>query len=312
MSESKQRGRFADFFIRLLKEKPLGSFCGMIILLLIFVALFADVLTPYPYDKLNLGDRLQGASFQHLLGTDQLGRDLLSRLIFGARISLVVGLAATALNVAVALLIGGTSGFLGGKLDLAVQRFVDAWMAFPGLLLLLTIMSVVGQGILQIIVVLGIAGGIGGSRVVRGAVIGIKENDYFLAARAVGTPTSQILTRHVLPNIMAPIIIIFSINIGGVIIAEASLSFLGFGLPIKIPSWGGMLSREGRRFMEQAPWLALWPGLFLTLVVYSFNMFGDALRDLLDPRLRGGEGSYGTAKVKHKRGFLSRLLNPFS
>ncbi len=312
MSDSKRRGRFADFFIRLLKEKPLGSFCGMIILLLIFVALFADVLVPYPYDKLNLGDRLQGASFQHLLGTDQLGRDLLSRLIFGARISLVVGLAATALNVAVALLIGGTSGFLGGKLDLAVQRFVDAWMAFPGLLLLLTIMSVVGQGILQIIVVLGIAGGIGGSRVVRGAVIGIKENDYFLAARAVGTPTSQILIRHVLPNIMAPIIIIFSINIGGVIIAEASLSFLGFGLPIKIPSWGGMLSREGRRFMEQAPWLALWPGLFLTIVVYSLNMFGDALRDLLDPRLRGGEGSYGTAKKKRKRGLLSRLLNPFA
>ena len=312
MSESKRRGRFADFFIRLLKEKPLGSFCGMIILLLIFVALFADVLTPYPYDKLNLGDRLQGASFQHLLGTDQLGRDLLSRLIFGARISLVVGLAATAINVVVALLIGGISGFLGGKFDLAVQRFVDAWMAFPGLLLLLTIMSVVGQGILQIIVVLGIAGGIGGSRVVRGAVIGIKENDYFLAARAVGTPTPQILTRHVLPNIMAPIIIIFSINIGGVIIAEASLSFLGFGLPIKIPSWGGMLSREGRRFMEQAPWLALWPGLFLTLVVYSLNMFGDALRDLLDPRLRGGEGSYGTAKKKRKRGLLSRLLNPFA
>ena len=311
MSESKRRGRFADFFIRLLKEKPLGSFCGMIILLLIFVALFADVLTPYPYDKLNLGDRLQGASFRHLLGTDQLGRDLLSRLIFGARISLVVGLAATTLNVAVALLIGGTSGFLGGKLDLAVQRFVDAWMAFPGLLLLLTIMSVVGQGILQIIVVLGIAGGIGGSRVVRGAVIGIKENDYFLAARAVGTPTSQILTRHVLPNIMAPIIIIFSINIGGVIIAEASLSFLGFGLPIKIPSWGGMLSREGRRFMEQAPWLAFWPGLFLTLVVYSLNMFGDALRDLLDPRLRGGEGSYGTAG-KRKRGLLARLINPFN
>ena len=311
MSESKQRGLFADFFIRLLREKPLGSFCGMIILLLIFVALFADVLTPYPYDKLNLGDRLQGASVGHLLGTDRLGRDLLSRLTFGARISLVVGLAATALNVAVALLIGGTSGFLGGKLDLAVQRFVDAWMAFPGLLLLLTIMSVVGQGILQIIVVLGIAGGIGGSRVVRGAVIGIKENDYFLAARAVGTPTSQILTRHVLPNIMAPIIIIFSINIGGVIIAEASLSFLGFGLPIKVPSWGGMLSREGRRFMEQAPWLALWPGLFLTIVVYSLNMFGDALRDLLDPRLRGGEGSYGIAG-KRKRGLFARLINPFN
>ncbi len=161
-------------------------------------------------------------------------------------------------------------------------------MAFPGLLLLLTIMSIAGKGLLQIILVLGIAGGIGGSRVVRGAVIGIKENDYFLAARAIGSPTTATLVRHVLPNIMPVVIIIFSINVGGVIIAEASLSFLGFGLPPKIPSWGGMLSREGRRFMEVAPGLALWPGLALTIVVFSLNMFGDALRDLLDPRLRGG------------------------
>ena len=210
-----------------------------------------------------------------------------------------------------AVLIGGTSGFLGGKVDLAAQRFVDAWMAFPGLLLLLTIMSIVGRGLPQIILVLGIAGGIGGSRVVRGAVVGIKENDYFLAARAVGTSTSQILTRHVLPNIMAPILIIFTINIGGVIIAEASLSFLGFGLPLKVPSWGGMLSREGLQYMEMAPRLALWPGLALTITVYSLNMFGDAVRDLLDPRLRGGQGSYGST-VKRKRGFLSRLINPFN
>ena len=244
---------------------------------------------------------MQGASARHLLGTDQLGRDLLSRLIFGARISLVVGLAATTLNVIVALLVGGTSGFLGGKVDLVAQRFVDAWMAFPGLLLLLTIMSVVGQGLLQIIVVLGVAGGIGGSRVVRGAVISIKENDYFLAAQAVGTPTGQILTRHVLPNIMAPIIIIFSINIGGVIIAEASLSFLGFGLPIKVPSWGGMLSREGRRFMEQAPWLAFWPGLFLTIVVYSLNMFGDALRDPARPPTEGQSGQLRSRKETQTR-----------
>ena len=175
----------------------------------------------------------------------------------------------------------------------------------------ITIMSIVGQGLLQIIVVLGISGGIVGSRVVRGAVVGIKENDYFLAARAVGTPTSLILIRHVLPNIVAPVIIIFSINIGGVIISEASLSFLGFGLPAQIPSWGGMLSREGRVYMEMAPWLAIWPGVFLTITVYSLNMFGDAMRDLLDPRLRGGQGSYGVAG-KRKRGFLSRLINPFS
>ena len=311
-SEPKRRGRLADFLIRLWREKPLGTACGMIVLLFIVVAIFADVLAPHDYRKRHLPDRMQGSSTQYLLGTDHLGRDLLSRLIVGARISLTVGLAATSLNVIVAVLIGGTFGFLGGKPDLVVQRFVDAWMAFPGLLLLLTIMSIVGQGLLQIIVVLGVSGGIGGSRTVRSAVIGVKENDYFLAAKAVGTPTSLILIRHVLPNIMAPIIIIFSINIGGVIIAEASLSFLGFGLPIEIPSWGGLLSREGRNYMEAAPWLALWPGLFQTITVYSLNMFGDAIRDLLDPRLRGGEGSYGTAKMKHKRGFLSRLINPFA
>ena len=309
--EPKRRGRLADFFIRLWREKPLGTACGMIVLILIFVAIFADVVTPYPYDKINLLAMLEAPSARHLLGTDGLGRDFLSRLIHGARISLVVGLAATTINVVVAALIGVTSGFLGGKFDLVVQRFVDAWMAFPGLLLLLTVMSIVGQGLLQIIVVLGITGGIGGSRVIRGAVIGVKENDYFLAARAVGTPTTQILIRHVLPNIMAPVIIIFSINIGGVIISEASLSFLGFGLPIEVPSWGAMLSREGREFMEQAPWLALWPGFALTITVYSLNMFGDALRDLLDPRLRGGEGSYGTAK-KRKRGLLARILSPFN
>ena len=263
---------------------------GIIIVILLFVAIFADVLAPYSYKQIHLIDRLTGPSSQYLLGTDQAGRDLLSRLIIGARVSVLVGLAATAVNVVVAVLVGGISGFLGGRLDLAMQRFVDAWMAFPGLLLLLTIMSIVGRGLLQIIVVMGILGGFSGSRVMRSAVIGIKENDYFQAAQAVGTPTGQILTRHVLPNIMAPVIIVFSINIGGVILSLAALSFLGYGLPPSIPDWGGMLSREGRRYMEQAPWLALWPGLCLTIVVYSFNMLGDALRDLLDPRLRGAGG----------------------
>ena len=247
-------------------------------------------MAPYLYKEMHLVDRLQAPSARYLLGTDHIGRDLLSRIIYGARISLGVGLAATALNVVVAVLIGGISGFLGGKLDLGVQRFVDAWMAFPGLLLLLTLMSIVGPGIPQIILVLGIAGGIGGSRVLRGAVIGIKENDYFLAARAVGSPTTATLIRHVLPNIMPVVVIILSITVGGVILSLASLGFLGFGLPASDPDWGGLLSREGRKYMEAAPWLALWPGLCLTITVYCLNMFGDALRDLLDPRLRGGEG----------------------
>ena len=287
--EPKRRSRLAEFFIRLWREKPLGTISGIIVLIFIFVAIFADVLAPYPYREVHPIDRLTGPSARYLLGTDQLGRDLLSRLIYGARISLLIGLAATGVNVVVAVLAGGTSGFLGGKLDLVVQRFVDAWMAFPGLLLLLTIMSVAGRGLLQIVLVLGIAGGIGGSRVVRGAVIGIKENDYFLAAEAIGSRSTATLMRHVLPNIMPVMIIIFSINIGGVIISLAALSFLGYGLPPGVPDWGGMLSGDGRRFMEQAPWLALWPGLALTIAVYCLNMFGDAMRDLLDPRLRGGE-----------------------
>ena len=288
--ELKRRSRLAEFFGRLVREKPLGTISGIIILILIFVAIFADVLAPYPHKEMHLVDRLQAPSARYLLGTDHIGRDLLSRIIYGARISLGVGLAATTLTVVVAVLVGGASGFIGGKLDLAVQRFVDAWMAFPGLLLLLTIMSIVGPGIPQIILVLGIAGGIGGSRVLRGAVIGIKENDYFLAARAIGSPGTATLIRHVLPNIMPVVIIIFSITVGGVILSLASLSFLGFGLPVSNPDWGGLLSREGRKYMEAAPHLALWPGLCLTTVVYCFNMFGDALRDLLDPRLRGSEG----------------------
>ena len=288
VSEPKRRAGLADFFVRLWREKPLGTISGIIVLILILVAIFADVLAPYGYTEMHLVDRLQGASARYLLGTDQLGRDFLSRIIYGARLSIVVGLSATALNVVVAVLIGGISGFLGGKFDLLVQRFVDAWMAFPGLLLLLTIMSIVGKGVPQIILVLGISGGIGGSRVVRGAVIAVKENDYFQAAESIGAPKWRTLSRHVLPNIMAPVIIIFSINIGGVIMSEASLSFLGFGLPPEVPSWGTLLSYDGRRYMEMAPWLALWPGLCLTVVVYCLNMFGDAVRDLLDPRLRGG------------------------
>ena len=287
-----------DFLRRLIKEKPLSIIAGVVILLLMLVAIFADVLAPFPHDEVNIVDRMQAPSGRYLLGTDQLGRDLLSRLIFGAQISLTVGLAATAVNVVVAVLIGGPSGFFGGRLDLAAQRFVDAWMAFPGLLLLLTIMSLVGRGVPQIIVVLGVTGGIGGSRVIRGAVIGVKENVYFQAAEAVGSTKWRILIRHVLPNIAAPVIIIFTINVGGVIISEAALSFLGFGLPISVPSWGGMLSREGREFMEVAPRLALWPGLCLTIVVYCLNMFGDAVRDLLDPRLRGGGGRLGADAAK--------------
>ena len=291
--EPKRRFRPTDFFIRLTKEKPLGAASGVFICLLICVAIFGGLVAPYKYAEMHLIDRLQGASTKYLLGTDQLGRDLLSRLIFGARISLLVGLTVTTISVVISTLIGGISGFVGGKVDLLVQRFVDAWIAFPGLLMLLTIMSIVGKGLPQIILVLGISGGIGGARLIRSAVIGIKENDYFQAAQAAGNTRWRVFIRHVVPNVMPVVIISFSISIGGVIMSLASLGFLGYGLPPNVPDWGGLLSREGRAYMQQAPHLALWPGLCLTVTIYSLNMFGDAVRDLLDPRLRGGGGGLG-------------------
>ena len=296
--ERKRRSRLMQFIRRLVREQPLGTVGGIIVLLLLFCGIFADLLAPYGMKEINLLHRYAPPSWEHLLGADQLGRDILSRIIYGARISVYIGLSATSINLVVAMLIGVTTGLFGGKFDMVVQRFVDAWMAFPGLLILITVMSLVGQGQLQIILVLGIVGGISGSRIARSAVIGIKEKVYFLAARAVGVPTHQILLRHVLPNIMAPMIVIFTVTIGDVIIAEASLSFLGLGLPPDVASWGGMLSWEGRRYMERVPALALWPGFSLFIVVWGTNMFGDALRDLLDPSLRGGGGRYGTAKTK--------------
>ena len=287
--EPRRRSGPADFVVKLVKTKPLGTACGIVVLLFILAGIFAEVIAPYSPDELNVMNRLQGSTAAHLLGTDQVGRDLLTRLIYGARISLLVGLSATTINVLVALLVGGGSGFIGGKVDLVVQRVVDAWIAFPALLLLLTIMSLAGRGLLQMILVLGLAGGVEGSRVPRSAVIAIKENDYFQAARAIGTATRWTLLRHVVPNIMAPMIIVFSISVGGNILSAAALSFLGYGLPSGSPDWGGMLSQEGLLYMESAPWLAFWPGACLTVIVYSLNMFGDALRDLLDPRLRGSQ-----------------------
>ena len=283
----RRRSGVIDFAVKMVKTKPLGTACAGVVLLFILSGVFAEVIAPYPQNELNVVNRLQGSSAAHLLGTDQVGRDLLTRLIYGARISMLVGLSATTINVLVAILVGGGCGFIGGKVDIAVQRVVDAWIAFPGLLLLLTIMSLAGKGLLQIIVVLGVAGGVEGSRLPRSAVLAIKENDYFQAARAMGASTRWTLLRHVVPNIMAPMIIVFSISVGGNILAAAALSFLGYGLPSGTPDWGGMLSQEGLLYMESAPWLAFWPGVCLTVIVYSLNMLGDALRDLLDPRLRG-------------------------
>ena len=189
-----------------------------------------------------------------------------------------------------------TCGFFGGRLDIIAQRFVDAFMCFPGIVLALIIVSLLGPGMWQVVFALGFRYGITASRVVRGAVIGIKENVYVEAARAIGCSTTRIMTRHILPNVMAPIIILFTTRMPIMILTEAGLSFLGYGIPPPTPSWGGMLSGTGRNYMFIAPWMAIWSGLALAIAVYGINMFGDAVRDLLDPRLRGGVGRYGAVK----------------
>jgi len=289
----KRRSRLVDFGIRLVKEKRLGAVMGAITLLMLLVAIFANFIAPYGMNETRVADWLAPPSVDHLLGGDQLGRDLFSRIVYGARISVTVGLAASTIATIISLIIGIMSGYIGGKFDLIMQRFVDAWMCFPALILLIIIMSFTGPGLWNVIVVLGVTTGIGGSRIIRGAVMSVKGNVYIAAAVAIGCPTSRILTRHILPNVMAPTIVLFTIRVPNAILAEASLSFLGFGIPPPTPSWGSMLSAEGRTYMFLSPGIAIWPGLALSIVVFSVNMFGDALRDLLDPRLRGGIGRYG-------------------
>ncbi len=272
---------------RLFAKKPLGAVAGVLLLVMVALAFVGEWVAPYGYDDADISARLKPSAATHWLGTDNLGRDVLSRVIHGARVSMAVGFGGVGLGLLGAVLVGLLSGYFGGVLDTAVQRVVDAFMCFPLLLVALTIMALLGPGLVNVILTLGLVLAVRDSRVIRGAVLSVKANPYVESARALGAPHSVIIRRHVLPNIFAPILILATVNLGAVILIEAALSFLGFGVPPPRPSWGGMLSTAGIVHMLRAPWLAFWPGVALSLAVFSANMLGDALRDILDPRLRG-------------------------
>jgi peptide/nickel transport system permease protein len=280
------RGRRLRRLWRLVRAKPLGSLGALIVALLVLTALVAPLIAPYGYDDQNVRVRLHGSSLQHLMGTDTLGRDVFSNIVYGARVSMEVGLGSVAIATAAAVLIGMVGGYFGGPLDIVLQRFVDAWMSFPYLVIVLTIAAVFGTGLLNVMLLLGFGFTFGNSRVVRSAVLAVKGNAYVEAARATGAGHLRIMFRHVLPNVVAPVIVIATLGLGTAILAEASLSFLGLGVPPPNPSWGRMLTGSVRTYMERAPWLAIWPGAAISLAVFGINTLGDALRDLLDPRLR--------------------------
>lgn len=270
------------------RRKPLGAAGGLVLAGMLALALLAEGVAPYGYDEADIFSRLKAPSGAHWLGTDNLGRDLLSRVIYGARVSMAVGFGGVVVGLLLGTAVGLVSGYFGGRLDLVLQRVVDAFMCFPLLLVALTIMALLGPGLGNVILTLGLVLGVRDSRVIRSAVLSVKAHLYLEAARALGAAHTAMIGRHVLPNILAPIIILGTVNLGAIILTEAALSFLGFGVPPPRPSWGGMLSGAGLVHMLRAPWLALWPGVALSLAVFGANMLGDALRDLLDPRLRGG------------------------
>jgi len=272
------------------KRKPLGALGGVIVLGLLIMAIFASWIAPYKYDETIAGARMKAPGTQFWMGTDNLGRDVFSRVVYGASVSVTVGFGAVLLANVLAALVGVTSGYFGGAYDICVQRVVDAWQSFPFLVVILSMMAVLGPGMLNLILALGVLGAAAGSRVIRGATISVMQNTYVEAARALGAGHLRIMVRYLLPNVAATIIILATIGLGAAILAESALSFLGFGVPPPYPSWGAMLSGSGRSFMYRAPWMAIWPGAAISLAVFGFNMLGDALRDVLDPRLRGGGG----------------------
>ncbi|HIM81993.1 MAG TPA: ABC transporter permease [Dehalococcoidia bacterium] len=273
--------------LRFCAQQPLGAFGAAVLIFAVVVAVLAPMLAPYSPTAIEVAEKFTPPFGKQILGTDELGRDVLSRLIFGARISMSVSLLSVGIAISAGTLIGIFSAYSGGKTDLAIQRLVDTMMAFPAIIMALALMAALGASQTNVIVALVVILLPGAVRVVRSQVLSIKEQDYTLAARAIGAGSTRVMLRHILPNVMATYIVLSTITLGYAIVVEASLSFLGVGIPPDIASWGGMLNLGATTYIDVSPWLSVFPGITIAVIVFSVNLLGDSLRDVLDPRLRG-------------------------
>ena len=281
--------RYLRWLRRLLARKPLGAMGLALVVLWVVSGVLAPLVTPghEPYAQ-DYTVALQVPSATNWLGTDQFGRDLYARIIYGSRLSLLIAFTAVGIGGTVGLMLGIASGYLGGWVDSLLMRVVDVLLAFPGLLLILALVAVLGSGVDKIVIALTVLSTPRTMRIIRGQVLSIKQSLYIESARAVGASSSRIMLHHILPNVMATFLILATSLLGGFILTEATLSFLGLGVPPPEPSWGRMLSGGAQAYAQTAPWLVIFPGAAITSLVLGFNLFGDALRDLWDPRLRGG------------------------
>ena len=298
----KQKNKFVEFLSLLWRTKKVAFFGMVVLIFFILVAIFADVLAPQKMENGMLASSLIDAStapsLQHPLGTDAMGVDMLSYMIYGARTSVILGITCTSLSTVISVVIGVASAVIGGKFDLILQRFIDAWQCIPGMLIMLIMMTMLGSGMLPMIIVLSIPGGIGGSRMIRSAAISVKDSGYCNMSKMLGGKNVWRMVHHVLPNILPLVLMNLANSLGGTIMMEATLNFLGFGVNINTPSWGYILTSQGRSKMYTAPWIGLAPGLAITIMVFAAAMFGDGVRDILDPRLKGGMGSFSLKKIR--------------
>jgi peptide/nickel transport system permease protein len=273
-------------FWRHFKKNRLGVGGLVIIVIVFFIAIFAPFLSPYDTGKTDVSLKLKSPSFQHYLGTDQLGRDVFSRMLYGSQISLSVGFVAVGISILIGILVGAMAGYKGGWVDSLLMRFVDIMLSFPSFFLILTVVAILRPNIYNVMIVIGITSWEGTARFVRAEFLSLRERDYVQAARALGVKDRRIIFRHILPNALAPVFVTASLGVASAILIEAGLSFLGFGVQPPAPSWGNILT-EGRTYIFDAWWLTVFPGLAILITVLSFNLFGEGLRDALDPRLRG-------------------------